>query len=119
MTELLLETLVERLARKLELEEPDRDILALLEDELRDAEGEIALYLNWERGEVCEKLTGKLVELAALFYRQDQLAEGGVTARSYSEGQVSQSERYQTPEELRGSMRELLAGLARYRRVVC
>ena len=119
MTETLLESLLERLVRKLELDEPDGDTLALLEDELRDAEGEIALYLNWEGEEVSEKLAGKLVELAALFYRQDRLREEGLTGRSSSEGQVSESEPYQTPEQLRGEMRDLRSGRARYRRVVC
>ena len=39
MTEVLLETLLERLQRKLSLPNPDSEELALLADELSDAEG--------------------------------------------------------------------------------
>ena len=45
MTEVLLETLLERLQRKLSLPDPDSEELALLADELSDAEGKILLYL--------------------------------------------------------------------------
>lgn len=119
MTDTLLEQLLERLVRKLELDEPDGDTLALLEDELRDAEGELTLYLGWEAGEVAERLPGKAVELAALYYRQDVLAERGLSSYTYSEGQVSERESYQTPGQIKEAAGEVFRSLARYRRVSC
>lgn len=121
MTDAWMETAVERLARKLGLApgELDSDTLALLEDEVRDAAGELQLYLDWELSELEERLPGKVVELAALYYRQDRLTEGGLTERSYSEGQVSEQERYRTPEQFQAAAAELLQSLARYRRVTC
>ena len=64
MTEVLLETLLERLQRKLSLPDPDSEELALLADELSDAEGKILLYLDVDALE--ERFHGTVVELAAL-----------------------------------------------------
>ena len=69
MTEVLLETLLERLQRKLSLTDPDSEELALLADELTDAEGKLLLYLDMDNLE--ERFHGKVVELAALYYQQD------------------------------------------------
>lgn len=63
MTDVQLEQATERLQRKLNLTDPDGDTLALLGDELLDAEGELLLYLGWEA--LDETLMGKAVELAA------------------------------------------------------
>ena len=89
----------------------------LLGDELLDAEGELLLYLGWEA--LDETLMGKAVELAALYYQQDRMMERGYRSRNYSEGQVSQSDSYLTPDQMRETAEELFRGLARYRRVTC
>lgn len=113
-----MEVLLERLQRKLFLTDPDSEERALMTDELRDAEGEMLLHLGTDT--LDETFYGKLVELAALYYRQDQLGEESCYAsRSYTEGQVSQSDSYLTPAQLRQAATELLGSLARYRRVSC
>ena len=117
MTDTLLEQAVERLQRKLNLTDPDSDTLALLNDELTDAEGSLLLYLGWESFE--ENLLGKVVALAALYYQQDRMMERGFRSRGYSEGQVSQTDNYLTPEQLQEASEDLLHSLARYRRVTC
>lgn len=117
MTEALLDTAMTRLQRKLNLVDPDSDTLALLGDELLDAEGELLLYLSWET--LDETLLGKTVDLAALYYQQDRLTEQGYRSRGYSEGQVSQNDSYLTPEQIQEAAEELLGSLARYRRVTC
>ncbi len=117
MTDEVMEALQERLMRKLGLEEPDEDVLALLEDELLDAEAEILLELNLD--ELEERMQGKVVELAAVYFRYDLAQEDGVQVRSYAEGQISESETRFTPEEYRRDVREILDSLNRYRRVSC
>lgn len=117
MTEALLEAALVRLQRKLSLTDPDTDELALLNDELVDAERELLRYLNWDA--LDETLLGKAVELAALYYQQDRLTERGYQSRGYSEGQVSQNDSYLTPEQLQEAAEELMHSLARYRRVTC
>lgn len=118
MTEEVLERLLERLQRKLALTDPDSDELALLTDELRDAEGKLLLYLDVN--ELEERFYGTVVELAALYYRQDkQTEEGYYASRSYTEGQVSQSDSYLTPAQLRQAEAEMFDSVARYRRVSC
>ncbi len=117
MTEERLEAALERLQRKLSLTDPDSDELALLSDELLDAEGELLLYLGWD--ELDETLLGKTIELAALYYQQDRLTERGYSSRGYSEGQVSQNDNYLTPAQIQETAQELLHSLARYRRVTC
>ena len=115
MTEVLLETLLERLQRKLSLPDPDSEELALLADELSDAEGKLLLYLDVE-----ERFHGTVVELAALYYQQDKQSEdGGYASRSYTEGQVTQSDSYLTPSQLKQAEAEVLERIARYRRVSC
>lgn len=117
MTDVLLEQAMERLQRKLHLTEPDNDTLAILHDELLDAEGALLLYLGWEA--LDETLLGKAIELAALYYQQDRMLERGFRSRGYSEGQVSQSDSYLTPGQIQEAAEELLNSLARYRRVTC
>lgn len=114
MTTALRDALLVRLVRKLRLENPDSDTLALLEDELEDAEAEILLVLNVD--ELEERFFSKLVELAAVYYRQDE-ATTGVKSRSYSEGDVSQSESFLTPEEYRRQAQSILDSVRRYRQV--
>ena len=113
------EILYARLLRRLGLGEIDEDTQLLLGDVLRDAESEIASYLGVT--EVEERFDSKLVELAALFFRRDrqELESTGLRSASYSEGQLSHSESYLTPRELRAGMQEILDELARYRRVSC
>lgn len=117
MTEELLTKAKERLLRKLALPEPEPDTLALLEDELEDAESALLLYLRWE--ELKETLLSKVVELAALYYRRDTsgTSSGPVKSRSYSEKDVSQSETYLSAEDYDAAEQALLTGLAKYREV--
>lgn len=118
MTEALLETLLERLQRKLSLTDPDSEELALLADELTDAEGKLLLYLDVDTLE--ERFQGKVVELAALYYQQDKQSEEGCYAsRSYTEGQVTQTDHYLSPSQLKQAEAEVLESVARYRRVSC
>lgn len=119
MTEERQEALYDRLVRRLGLTEPDEDEALLLGDVLSDAEAELASYLGVD--EVEERFDAKLLELAALFFRRDrqELDSAGLRSVSYSEGQLSQSESYLTPRELRAGMQEILQELARYRRVTC
>lgn len=114
MTTEVLELLISRLTRKLGLDEPESDVLILLEDELCDAEAELLLYLN--REELPAAMQSKVVELAALFYRRDITEEPNLKAASYSEGDVSQSETYMTTAEFQTAVTELLSGIAHWRR---
>lgn len=108
---------LERLLRKLAIQDPDADTLALLGDVLEDAESALLLYLRWE--ELKDVLLSKLVELAALYYRRDTsgAASGPVKSRSYSEDKVSQSETYLSAEDYDAAEQALLTGLAKYREV--
>jgi hypothetical protein len=117
MTQELKDEMLQRLVRKLRLVEPDEEELNLLEDELSDAETEILLELNMD--ELGEEFCGTLLELAALYYRQDLAQEGGNLSWSYAEGQVSESEKRISPSEFRDCEREILSSLRRYRRVEC
>lgn len=113
------EQLYLRLLRRLGIEDPDEDTVLLLTDVLSDAQGEIASYLGVQ--EVEERFDAKVLELAALFFRRDRQEQesAGLRSASYTEGQLSHSESYLTPKELRGGMQEILEELARYRRVSC
>ena len=115
MTEEKLDALLVRLIRKLKLSEPDETICDLLTDELMDAESELLLYLN--RQELPPGMDGKVVELAALFYRRDSADMDGLSAASYSEGQVSQSETYLSPAEYRAAVADITRSVAQYRLV--
>ncbi|MCD7881490.1 MAG: hypothetical protein LUG47_07505 [Clostridiales bacterium] len=119
MTNEQMESSLERLARKLGLDNPEEDVALLLEDELLDAEGELLIYLGVSSLE--EQFLYKAVELAALYYQRDrwELEGGGLRSSAYSEGQISQSEQYLSPAELRAGTAEILDSLARYRRVSC
>ncbi|MCD8190555.1 MAG: hypothetical protein LUD78_10110 [Clostridiales bacterium] len=75
MTDEIMETLLVQLERKLGLDAPEDDEIALLEDELSDAEGELLLYLGVD--ELDSGMLCKAVELAALFYRRDVSESGG------------------------------------------
>lgn len=119
MTRVQTEQALNRLCRRLGLEQPEEEVLLLLEDELLDAECELLLYLGADSLE--EQFLSKTVELAALYYQRDrrELENGGLQSASYAEGQISQSERYLTPSEFRSGVAEILESLARYRRVSC
>ncbi|MCD8147094.1 MAG: hypothetical protein LUD84_07460 [Clostridiales bacterium] len=117
MTDEVMETLLEQLERKLGLDAPEDDEIALLEDELSDAEGELLLYLGID--ELDSGMLHKAVELAALFYRRDVSEAEGRKSSAYSEGQVSQSDTYLGPEEYQEAVADILDSLARYRRVGC
>ncbi|MCD7837833.1 MAG: hypothetical protein LUG65_02830, partial [Clostridiales bacterium] len=92
MTDEVMETLLVQLERKLGMDTPEDDEIALMEDELTDAEGELLLYLGVD--ELDSKMLGKVVELAALFYRRDVSEAEGRKSSAYTEGQVSQSDTY-------------------------
>ncbi len=64
MTNETKEALLERLRRKLRLDEPDEEQLTLLEDELLDAEAELKLELNVD--ELDEDFHAKLVTKESL-----------------------------------------------------
>lgn len=88
-----------------------------MEMALMNAEEELRLYLN------CCKLpgilSGKLVELAAIDFRQAQ-ARGsqpvGVKSSSFSEGDVSQSVTYMTAQDVQAAKDSILKSIAHYRR---
>ncbi len=117
MTEEMLSSLLPKLERVLHLEDPDEDVIVLLEDELCDAEGELLLYLGVR--ELDEVIMPKVVELAAVFYRRDCTEHMGLKSGSYAEGQLSQSETYMTAEDYRNAVQEIVSDLARYRSVSC
>ena len=117
MTDEVMEQLLVQLKRKLGLEEPEEEVMLLLEDELWDAEGEILLYLD--RQSLDSGMLGKVVELAAIFYQRDRMESAVIRSSSYSEGQISQSDTYMGPEEYQKAVAEVLGSLARYRRVSC
>ena len=71
-------------------------------------------------GETVSLVLPEVVELAALYYQQDKQSEdGGYASRSYTEGQVTQSDSYLTPSQLKQAEAEVLERIARYRRVSC
>lgn len=117
MTDERLGILLPRIQRALGLDDPDIDTLTLLEDELRDAEGELCLYLGVS--ELEEALLPKVTALAAVFYRRDRSLHGDVKSVSYTEGQLSQSETYLSAADYRSAVAEIEGELARYRRVTC
>ena len=117
MTETQHEKAYAKLLRKLELTEQDSEGVARLEDALEEAEETLLLYLR--RDEVKDALIGKLVELAALYYRRDTagVTSGGVKSSAYTENEISQSELYLTTGDYATAEQDVLAGLARYREV--
>ena len=117
MTEAQHEKAYAKLTRKLELAEQDSEGVARLEDALEEAEGTLLLYLRWD--EVKGALIGKLVELAALYYRRDSagVTSGGVKSSAYTENQISQSETYLTAADHAAAEQAILESLARYREV--
>lgn len=119
MTGEQLDSLRHKLERKLGLETAEEEVALLLTDELLDAEQELLLYLGAE--ELEEQFFPKAVELAALYFQRDrkELGESGLKSLSYTEGQISQTEQFLTPKELRSAAAGILDSLARYRRVRC
>lgn len=113
MTQERKEELLERLVRKLRLEDPDEDVLTALEDDLDDAEEELLLYLNRET--LPAAMERKVLELAAIYARQDLAENPGVCSFSYSEGDVKQSETYLTGKDYQNQVDELLSGVAHWR----
>lgn len=111
MTQELLNAALPRLRRSLGVGTEEDEILA---DRLCAAEEEILRYLN--RTELPEYARSLLIELAGLKYLQ---SGAGKKSESYSEGQISQSESFYSPAELREGTERLLAALAPYRRVGC
>lgn len=117
MTDAVLESCLERLQRRLGLEEADEDELLLLQDEVEDAEREVLTYLGCDTLE--SRFLTQVLALAALYYRKDMTDSGGQQSYSYSEGQVSESITYLTEAEYRSGVAEILDTLARYRVVSC
>jgi hypothetical protein len=116
VTDERLEAMQGRLVRRLNLEEPDDDVLVLLEDELEDAEAELLLYLN--REPLPEALYPKVLELADLYARRDLADNPDLASASYSEGDTSQSETYLTGKDYRDQEDDLLSSVAHWRRRV-
>lgn len=117
MTELELDTLMARLARRLHLEEPEEEENLLMQEELESAEQAILLYLGEKTLE--NRLWGYVLELATLYYQRDAGEVTGVKSYSYSEGQVSERTERISEAEYRGGVADLLHELARYRRAPC
>ena len=69
MEENVLKGLIKNLTQKLNIGEPDKETLTLLEDELIDAESEVLLELNLD--EVPSDCIPFVVDLAAVYYRYD------------------------------------------------
>ena len=113
MTQERTEELLERLVRKLRLEDPDEDVLTALEDELGDAETELLLYLNRET--LPAAMERKVLELAALYARQDLADNPSLCSTSYSEGDVKQSETYLTGKDFQSQVDDLLSSVAHWR----
>lgn len=112
----MLNTAQEKLRRALGLAEDGGGEEALA-DALAAAEEEICRYLN--RDGLPDYAGCLLVELAALKYLRRGEDRLGKKSESYSEGQLSQSESYLSPEELTAGETALLRTLAPYRRVKC
>lgn len=114
MTQAFLEEALPRLRRSLGLGEEADD--TRLEDALEAAEEEILRYLHQDQLPPCTD--SLVVELAALKYLRGQ-NQAGVQEESYAEGQLSQSQRYYSPQEFEEGTQALLRTLAPYRRVGC
>lgn len=114
MTQAVLEEALPRLRRALGLGEEADD--AALEDALRAAEEEILRYLGQDT--LPEHTDSLVIELAALKYLQGR-NRAGVQEESYAEGQLSQSQRYYSPQEFEEGTQALLRTLAPRRRVEC
>ena len=114
MTQAVLEEALPRLRRALSLGAEVED--AALEDALRAAEEAILRYLNQDQ--LPGHTDSLLIELAALNYLRGQNC-AGMQEESYAEGQLSQSQRYYSPQEFEEGAQALLRTLAPYRRVGC
>lgn len=114
MTRAALEEALPRLRRALGLGAEVDD--ASLEDVLAVAEEDILRYLNQDA--LPRYTDSLLVELAALKYLSSRHS-AGVQEESYAEGQLSQSQRYYSPQEFEEGTQALLRTLAPYRRVGC
>lgn len=114
MTQAALEEALPRLRRAMGLEQEADD--APLEDALRGAEETILRYLNQDQ--LPQHTDSLVIELAALNYLRCRHS-AGVQEESYAEGQLSQSQRYYSPQEFEEGTQALLRTLAPYRRVGC
>lgn len=97
----------DRLARTLG-GEPEE---ARLQDWLEEAEAELLLFLG--RDTLPERLDTKLVALAACYARRDSAA--GIRSTSFTEGRISGSETFLTPEDYEAQAVKLLDSLRRWR----
>ena len=110
------ETALLRLRRSLGLgaEEGDKEVLT---DALERAEEKICRYLRTDSLPTCAAWLQ--IELAAMEYQRMTQPAGEKTSESYTEGQLSQSASYLTPEAWTAGELELLSQLAPYRKVAC
>lgn len=116
MTEEMQVVAKDKLLHKLSMEDPDSTAMTLLDEELEDAESDLLLYLGWDT--LTATMLPKVVALAALYYQRDTAtASGVVKSSSYSEGNVSQSESYLSPEEYIAAEQKILDSVAQYREV--
>lgn len=115
MNEQEYEYLLERLLRKLGLEEAESGCEMLLHEALEEAESEMKLYLNCEQ--LPAVLHGKLVEMAVISYQHTKCQQtGGMKSASYSEGDTSQSVTYMTAQDVQSAKDTVLKSIAHYRR---
>lgn len=111
---------LEQLALRLELTaEQTQARQAALSGALDEAEWELRAYLGYLDGELPEAFAPRVTALAELYVRRGDAGAAGVRARSVTEGNLSQSETYQTAEDWQRQADALLASLARFRRVSC
>lgn len=114
MTDEHFEELLSRLEQRLNMEEPDSSQRHEMEQCILEAEGELLLYLN--RVTLPQQMEGKVVELAAVYYRRDNREQTTVKAASYSEGDVSQSETYLSDQDYQNAADAVLRSVAHWRR---
>lgn len=79
------------------------------------AETDIALYLNTKLP-LPDEFIPKIKELAKLKITGDHLASNQLKARSYQEGEISESETYLTADDIKSRESILLSSLNTYRR---
>ena len=113
MTRHLLNEALTRLSVLLRLEDADADT-TLLTALLEQAESRVCCYLG--RALLPDYALQTVIELATLrYYRTD--TAGGKRSESYSEGELSQSESYLTPQDFAESEAALLRTLSSFRQV--
>lgn len=112
--------MLDALKKRLGVSGEDED--NLLEACIEDAADELQLYLGWPDDEWAERpdlLDRKIVQLATLLYRQNQVESAlpGVASVSTTEERLSQSVSYKGSADWQTQKDQLISSMARYRRV--